>query len=73
MSSAEKAFGLVKTIFTFQEKLDAMNRDLAALGDKLGRLAESHAMLRDRVAQIEGYLKGATGSPFAALPRSSEQ
>ena len=69
MSSAEKAIGIIKAVFTFQEKIDALDHDIGALSDRLTRLAESHVALRDRVAQIEGYLKGATGAPFAAPER----
>lgn len=71
MSSAEKAFGLVKTVFTVKDQIDAMNRDLAALSDRVARLSESHVALRERVSQIEGYLKAATGTPFGGshLPR----
>ena len=66
MSSAEKAFGLIKSVFTFHEKIDALDREIGALSERLTRLAESHVALRDRVSQIEGYLKGATATPFAA-------
>lgn len=66
MSSSDKAFNFLKTVFTVKEQLDGMNRDMAALGDRIGRLSDSHVALRDRVSQIEGYLKAATGTPFGA-------
>lgn len=65
MSAGEKAFGLVKTVFTAKEQIDALGRDMAALGERVTRLAESHVALRERVSQIEGYLQAATGTPFS--------
>ncbi len=58
MSAAEKAFGIIKAVVTFQERFDSLEVNLAGLGGRLARLAESHAALRDRVSTIEGYLRG---------------
>ena len=58
MSAAEKAFGIIKAVITFQERFDSLEENLAELSGRLGKLADSHAALRDRVSAIEGYLRG---------------
>ena len=58
MSASEKAFGLIKTVFTIQERFDSLQDSLAELAERVARLADSHANLRDRVSKIEGYLQG---------------
>ena len=64
MSASEKTFSFIKTILTYHERLDGLDEKLKGLSEDLGRLAGSHGNLRDRVGQIEGYLKGATQTPF---------
>ena len=59
MSVTEKAVSLFRTVFTFKERLDDLSGDLDRLGDRLMRLGESHAALRDRVSRIEGMIEGA--------------
>ena len=59
MSAGEKAFGLIKSVFTFKEQMEGLDRDVAALGDRMTRLTESHVALRDRVSRIEGLIEGA--------------
>ena len=58
MSAAEKAFGIIKSVITFQERFDSLEVGLSELGRRVAKLAESHAALRDRVSTIEGYLRG---------------
>jgi predicted nuclease with TOPRIM domain len=67
MSSAEKALGMIKAVLTYQERFDSLEKNLGELSDRLTRLADSHASLRDRVSTIEGYLHGR--SDQAAQPR----
>ena len=58
MSSAAKAFGVIKTIMLMNERFDRLeekNKDLAL---DLGALGRSHAELAERVAKIEGYIRG---------------
>jgi hypothetical protein len=74
VSATEKAFGVLKSVLVYQERMDGLEKKLATLGDRMERLADSHVALRERVGQIEGYLKGATGTPFSgsAQPRITE-
>lgn len=58
MSASEKAFGLIKTVFTMQERFDSLQEGLSELTERLAKLADSHAALRDRVSTIEGYIRG---------------
>ncbi|MCY7398522.1 MAG: hypothetical protein LH466_06775 [Sphingomonas bacterium] len=58
MSTSDKAFALIKTAFTFQERMDRMGNSLEDVANDLARLSEAHANLRDRVSKIEGYLRG---------------
>lgn len=70
MSTSEKAFGLVKAVLTYQERMNGLEKKLAALSDGLTRLADSHVALRDRVSTIEGYLRGRRDAATASdLPR----
>lgn len=71
MSATESAFATLKAVFTYREQMAALREDLKDLGRSMGALAASHALLRDRVNQIEGYMKAATGQPFSTsgLPR----
>jgi hypothetical protein len=71
MSATEKAFGVLKTILLHQERMDGVEEKLKILSERLERLSESHAALRERVRGIEGYLRAATGQPFAdaGIPR----
>ena len=58
MSAGEKAFAVIKTAFTFQERMDRIGDSIEAVAGDLARLSEAHANLRDRVSVIEGYLRG---------------
>ena len=66
MSTSEKAFGLIKAILTYQDRMDGLEKKLASLSEGMTRLADSHVALRDRVSTIEGYLRGR--SEAAATP-----
>lgn len=59
MSAGEKAFGVIKAVFTMKDQLDDLGKDLATLGQGVARLAEAHADLRDRVSRLEGVVEGA--------------
>ena len=58
MSASEKAFGLIKTVFTIQERFDSLQDSLSELAQRVSKLADSHAALRDRVSRIEGIIEG---------------
>jgi hypothetical protein len=59
MSAGEKAFGVIKAVFTMKDQLDDLGKDVEGLSDRFVRLAEAHAELRDRVSRVEGVLEGA--------------
>ena len=73
MSATEKAFGLVKRLMLYDETIDAVRSDLSELTQDMSKLADSHARLTERVADIEGYLRAATGTPFGAKLRLTQQ
>jgi phage shock protein A len=64
VSAADKAFSLVKRIMLYDETIASLRKDLADLATDMTKLAESHARLSERVADIEGYLRAATRTPF---------
>jgi phage shock protein A len=64
VSAADKAFALVKRIMLYDETIASLRKDLADLTTDVTKLAESHARLSERVADIEGYLRAATRTPF---------
>jgi hypothetical protein len=69
VSAGEKAFGLIKTVFTVKDQVEAMSRDITALGERVTRLAESHVALRERVSRIEGLIEGAAMARSVQPPR----
>ncbi len=69
MSASEKVFSLIKTVFTVKDQVEAMSRDITALGERVTRLAESHVALRERVSRIEGLIEGAAMARAAHPPR----
>jgi hypothetical protein len=73
MSTAEKAFGFVKRLMLYDETINAVRKDLADLTDDVAKLSESHAQLGQRVADIEGYLRAATRTPFGEPLRLDKQ
>ena len=64
MTATEKAFGFAKRIMLYDETMAAVRKDLADLATDVTKLADSHARLSERVADIEGYLRAATRTPF---------
>ncbi len=58
MSSAEKAFSVIKTAMLMQERFEALDRKTNRLADDLADLAKEQAKLAERVAVMEGYLRG---------------
>lgn len=69
MSSFEKGYNLLKSMMLMGERFDSLDRRVATVADDLDALARSHARLGERVAEIEGYLRAATGTPFRDTPR----
>jgi hypothetical protein len=70
VSAGEKALGLIKTILTIKDQLDALGRDMAGLNERLSNLAGAHGELRDRVSRLEGVIEGAA---MAARQRRIEE
>lgn len=72
MSATDKGFGLLRAIFSYEERLKGIDKEIALLAASVSQLARSHADLSDRVARMEGFLEGAAvasrGSK-ARLPR----
>ena len=58
MSAAEKAVGVVKSVLLFREMLDGIKGELLDLRSDLTALSRDHADLAERVAHIEGVLRG---------------
>ena len=68
MSTFEKGFGLLKSVMLMSERFDGLDRRIASLSNDLAALSQSHGRMSERVAEIEGYLRAATGTPFAGRP-----
>lgn len=69
MSSVDRAYGLIKQVMLMGEQFEAINRKIAGLAGELRTLGASHQRVAERVAEIEGFLRAATGSPFGQRPR----
>jgi hypothetical protein len=71
VSGTEKVFGAVKAIMLMQERFDAIDQKMARQQDDLTDLSRSHADLAQRVAAIEGYIRGRSdqAATQARLPK----
>jgi predicted methyltransferase len=58
MSNTEKVFGAVKAIMLMQERFDGIDKKILRLEDDLSDVGKSHSELAQRVAVIEGYIRG---------------
>ena len=58
MSSAEKAFGVIKSMMLMNERFDALDERAKENAREIVDLAKSHSELAQRVAVIEGYIRG---------------
>ena len=58
MSGAEKALGVIKTFMRVNERFDALDQRVKRLDRDMTDLSRSHAEVAQRVAVIEGYLRG---------------
>ena len=65
MSSTEKIFGVVKSVMLMHERFDGLDKKMQRLDDDLTDLSRSHAALAQRMSDMEGYLRAATGTPFS--------
>ena len=73
MSKVEKGYGILKSVMLMGERFDAIDRRLERMSNDIERLSGSHSRLAERVSQIEGYLRAATGTPFGRQPRLEEK
>lgn len=71
MSSTDKIYGLLKSVMLMGERFDAIDDKMKDLSSGLSALSGSHAELAQRVAAIEGYLRGRAdqASAQSATPR----
>ena len=58
MSNTEKIFGIVKSVMLMHERFDGLDQRINRLDGDLTDLSRSHAELAERVAKIEGYIRG---------------
>lgn len=73
MSGTEKAFGLLKTWMLVNERFDAIDGKLKDLSGDLTALGRSHADLGQRVAVIEGYIRGRADQAAMQAPRIEDR
>ncbi|WP_242097858.1 MULTISPECIES: hypothetical protein [unclassified Sphingomonas] len=64
MSVSEKTWSVFKSIVLYQEAIKAMRDDMAALSKDVVALSRAHASLSERVSRLEGFVQGATRTPF---------
>ena len=58
MSGADRAYGLLKSVMLMGERFYAIDRRLEGLAGDLAALGRSHADLAQRMAAMEGYVRG---------------
>lgn len=58
MSGFDRLYSGIKAVMLMNERFDRIDGELSALSDDLGLLSASHVELAQRVASIEGYLRG---------------
>ena len=73
MSAFDRVYGGLKTMMLMEERFTRIDARLSGLGDEVAALARSHAELGQRVADIEGYLRAATRTPFGETLRLDKQ
>jgi hypothetical protein len=71
VSNFERGWGALKSLMLMNDRFDAIDKRIEAIGDDLKALGEGHAAHAERIAQIEGFLKAATGQPYTSgsVPR----
>jgi hypothetical protein len=58
VSGFDRIYSGLKAVMLMNDRFDRIDGQLSALSDDLGRLSASHVELAQRVAVIEGYLRG---------------
>lgn len=69
MSGFDRLYNGLKAVMLMNERFDRVDGQLSALSDDLGLLSKSHVELAQRVAVIEGYLRGRADQAAASRPR----
>ena len=64
MSSTERVFAVIKSVMLMHERFDGLDKRVQRLDGDLTDLSRSHAALAQRLSDVEGYLRAATGTPF---------
>ena len=64
MSAFEKSYGLLKSLMIMGDRFDGLDRRIATVSSDVAALAQSHVRVCEKVADIEGYLRAATATPF---------
>lgn len=73
MSAFDRAYSAIKTVMLSNERFDRVEGELKELNGDISALAGSHADLAEKVAEIEGYLKAATGTSYGGSPRLGQK
>ena len=58
MTAFDRLYGGLKAMMLMNERFDRVDSELKSLADDLGAMASSHGELAQRVAVIEGYIRG---------------
>lgn len=64
MAVTDKTWGVFKSFVLYQETIKAVRDDMAALSRDVVALSRAHASLSERVSRLEGFVQGATRTPF---------
>jgi hypothetical protein len=68
VSAFDRIYNGLKSVMLMNERFDRVDTELRDLSEDLGSLASSHAELAQRVAAIEGYIRGRSDQA-ASQPR----
>jgi hypothetical protein len=58
MRAFDRIYQGIKAVMLMNERFDRIDAQLRGLGDDIGKLTASHVELAQRVAAIEGYIRG---------------
>jgi hypothetical protein len=72
VSALDRVYKGLKAVMLMDERFDRIDTHLRGLGQDFGSLAASHAELAQRVASLEGYIRGRSDQA-AMQPRLPER
>ena len=58
----------IRKMLLIEDKVSRMERDMATLVQDVRDLRKGLGLMSDRIADMEGYLRGATRTPFGEKP-----